>query len=1489
MQDDSLAASLQLCLEEVCDRFEAAWKAAASPATAPRVEDYLEAVAEPCRAALLRELLRVDVHYRRRHGENPDADFYTARCPANAQAVRHLFARLFGEPPRQGASAAGDDRTGTADPATPPEVKAGRYPAPANYEILGELGRGGMGIVYKAQQANPKRLVALKMILSGQLASSAEVQRFHTEAEAAARLDHPNIVPIYEVGEHEGQPYFSMKLIEGGSLADTVLRPLAASSDRARNGVRVLAQVARAVHHAHQRGILHRDLKPGNILLDGQGQPHVTDFGLAKRVEASVPHTRTGAIIGTPNYMAPEQARSEKVLTTAVDVYGLGSILYELLTGRPPFRAETPLDTILQVLEREPVPPRRVNSRVDRDLQTICLKCLEKEPQRRYGSAEALAEDLERWLEGEPIRARPAPGGERLLKWVKRRPAAAALLVVSSVAALALAGALVGVWYSGRLQDALEETRVQRGEADEQRQEAERQKARAEGQEDLVKRLLYLSNMNLAERAWQAADLELLDRVLKETQPEPGQKDLRGFEWHHLRRLRHHSALRTLPHGNYVMSLDWSPDGSRLATATNDGTVRVWDAEAGKEVLTRREASGVWSVRWSPDGKRLVVCAGDKSVKVWDAGSGHEIQTFRGHAEEKARVLSLSPDGKRLATAGMDMAVMIWDAQTGRSTLTLKGHTSGVTSVDWSPDGKALASAGHDRAVKIWDAETGRELRTLNGGTNVQAVSWSPDGKRLASSWDRTIRVWDAGTGAETLTLKGHRQTVFGLAWSPNGKRLASVDGDGPLRIWDASSGQQELLLRSPGAGIRSSVSWRPDGKCLASTGGNLAVNIWDAEEDRQALVLRGHSGPVSGLSWAGDGKRLATTSLDGTLRVWDAETGRGLRTFKDAVNGVAWSPDGRRLASASYDQRVKVRDMNTRQDELVIEGRVLRCICWSPDGKRLAGCSFDLAVVPDAGASTFGLLGAPFSPGPLLAASTLYPFRVVRYQSTVRVWNAETGRELLLLKGHAGNVCSISWSPDGRCLASSAAAARFHDPGEVKVWDAETGRELRTFQGFGNMWSVCWSRDGKLLASVSLGYLWIWDLSGVEKPRSLRVGGGDVLWVSWSPDGKRLATPGGDGTVKLWDAQTRTGELRPARSPGPGGTWRVWDYEIGREALTIEAHAGMVQSACWSPDGKRLATASDDHTVKIWDSVPPPLVSLPRKPVAELRSFLGHTGHITTACLSADGRRALSGGFDRTVRLWDVDRAKEIRRLEGHTDIVWAVALSPDGKRALSASQDRTVRLWDVENGRLLHRMEGHGATVGCVTFLPGSRYGLSSCWDRTVRLWDLDSGREWKRFDVGMVVTVAVFPDGKRALFGSNDGYLGLWDLEAGKELRRLACPSDSINSLAISADEKRAAAAHADGAVRLYDLDSGKEVGRLDGHSDSVTSVAFSPDGRRLLSSGLDKTVRLWDAASGRELCCFEGHRELVGRALFTPDGRHALSASYDRSLRLWKLPQ
>src|SRR5262245_28489672 len=463
-------------------------------------------------------------------GSSPDRKELLARHPDLAADLEEFFAdhdRMRGAAapfrPAGGTPPVNVADVETAAPEGParPDPSVGRVRSFGDYELLEEIARGGMGVVFKARQKSLGRVVALKMILAGQLASPMEVQRFKAEAEAAANLDHPHIVPSYEVGEHDGQHFFSMKLIEGGSLAALAGEP-SAGADAQRQAARLVAQVARAVHYAHQRGMLHRDLKPANVLLDAQGQPHVTDFGLAKRVEGGSDLSQSGSIAGTPSYMAPEQAAGRKGVSTAVDVYSLGAVLYELLTGRPPFRADTTMDTLLQVLEREPEEPRKLNPHVDPDLEVICLKCLEKEPSRRYAGAAELAKDLERWLSGEPIAARRAAAWERAVKWARRRPAVASLVGVSAASLLALLVLAGFLWHNAELraeavqsldeakrqeQDAQRQAEEKRNEVARLRRIADEERAAAREARELSRRVLYAADVQFAHAAWAADDV----------------------------------------------------------------------------------------------------------------------------------------------------------------------------------------------------------------------------------------------------------------------------------------------------------------------------------------------------------------------------------------------------------------------------------------------------------------------------------------------------------------------------------------------------------------------------------------------------------------------------------------------------------------------------------------------------------------------------------------------------------------------------------------------------------------------------------------------------------------------------------------------------------------------------------------------------------------------------------------------------------------------
>jgi WD40 repeat protein len=672
-----------------------------------------------------------------------------------------------------------------------------------DYRLEGRIGRGGMGIVFKARQSNPKRTVALKMILSGAYADRQKLSRFRTEAEVLAGLQHPNIVQIFEVGEHQGLPYFSMEFVPGGTLT----RRLAGTPVPPDQAAQLTETLARAVHAAHLEGIIHRDLKPDNVLLfpsvrqeavsvsaapggPERYEPKIADFGLAKRLDDELERTRSHAVMGTVSYMAPEVAAGGAARATPLaDVYSLGAILYECLTGRPPFKAATDHETLRQVVEQEPVSPRRLNPSVPRDLETICLKCLSKTPGQRYASADELGADLGHFRAREPIRARPSGLGERGIKWARRHPAAAALIGMSSLAAAALAALSVGLWYNGELESAL-------GYAKEQRSEAESQRKRFE---ELEASTHYFRDITLAEQSWRDARVTQTLQLLDQWRPKrPDEPERRSWEWYYLRGLCHTEfrRLETSEAGEFTY-LAFHPDNRRIAVADTKSQVHVWDVVNGRKLHTLRDhMSQVYGVAFSPDGRILASGSWDGNVRLWDVAGGRPVQHFRVNAW--VRSVAFRPDGKYLAAAAHDGTVSLWDITEGRLVRRFEAHSGIACCVTFSPDGRRFATAGTDCRAKVWDTASCECLSTLIGhAQQVSAVAFSPDGQTLAtSSEDYTIKLWDPAAGTLRATLEGHTSWVVRVAFSPDGRWLASASDDMTIRFWDVARRKEAGILR---------------------------------------------------------------------------------------------------------------------------------------------------------------------------------------------------------------------------------------------------------------------------------------------------------------------------------------------------------------------------------------------------------------------------------------------------------------------------------------------------------------------------------------------------------------------------------------------------------------------------------------------------------------------------------------------------------------------
>jgi WD40 repeat protein/tRNA A-37 threonylcarbamoyl transferase component Bud32 len=1017
----------------------------------------------------------------------------------------------------------------TNDVAEPDLARGSRVHYFGDYELLEKLGQGGMGVVYKARQVSLNRPVALKMLRSGVLATDDDRRRFQNEAEAVALLDHRHVVPILEVGEHNDRRYFSMKLIGGSSLDKKLADYLADPKGCAR----LLATVAEAVHHAHQRGILHRDLKPSNVLLDERDTPYVTDFGLAKRVGGESELTHSGVIVGTPAYMAPEQASGRRgMVTTTTDVHGLGAILYAMLTGSAPFRGDSVMDTLQQVREWSPELPRRLNSNVPRDLEVICLKCLEKDPARRYASAQALADDLHRYLNAEPIAARSVGAAERAWLWCRKRPALMGLLSALVLVLIAASGILVAY--------ARQQAELARQQAD--RAHTERLlRVQAIAERDRAGRQAYVNAINLAWNAWQDGNPARVRDLLKSTSPSrEGHVDFRGFEWSYLDQLDRTALWTFAPKDTRSPSIAFSPDGAWIAVARNNGSDRkgdiaLLDARTGREIRTIAAKSASFSgIALSPNGAWIASTRDDRSVVIWESRGGAEIMSLPGDQVSKAM---FSRDGRLLATlvtqsspAGANAQVKIWDLAKRQAIQSLV-IPSYAYNLAFSPDGKLLATAAG--GLQVWDTLTGQVVWKTGNHAIMTDVAFSPDGKLLAAaSFDGWIGLWDATTGVRGATLSGHRGEVQRLAFSPDGQRLASGGRDRIVRIWDIQSNRLQLELRGHES-IVWDLAFSPDGGRLASVSFlDGVVKLWDTRQRQEAIELgQPATGDLTfGLAYSADGRLLTAAQSAGHLQTWDVVRRSSLNQLDSATktgrSWVAFSPRSDLLATLDEKRSIVLRNPMTgallrAMDSSEGSGRC--CGAFSPDGRFLAATSGTL--------------------------------------SAIRIWDVSTGQLIAVLPGHKGDIECLAFSPDGRTLASGSLDTT------VRIWDFSSRREQLVYRGHSQgIACVAFSPDGKRLASAQLdsrspGEIQLWDVSTGQSQGILRGHAGFARRLSYLDDGRRLASLGDDGQLKIWDVQA------------------------GQETLSLPAHTRNGIAMAASPNGRQIATSGAEGSVLIWDA----------------------------------------------------------------------------------------------------------------------------------------------------------------------------------------------------------------------------------------------------------------------------------------------------------------
>jgi WD40 repeat protein/serine/threonine protein kinase len=1136
--------------------------------------------ATPASEALLTEA--TDAFMEELHGGGqPDVEEFARHYPAVADALRHVLPalRLLRVPDN------------VAEP--------GREPALGclgDFRILREIGRGGMGVVYEAEQLSLGRRVALKVLPFASTLDPRQLQRFKNEAQAAALLHHQSIVPVYATGVDRGVHYYAMQFIEGRTLA-AVIAELRAQAERESGGngqtpathseaanavltgpwipkdapppsstdsrgtapgvalpptmpapeettpkagisterstrspayfravAQLGAQAAEALEHAHEMGIVHRDIKPANLLVDGRGQLWVTDFGLA-HCQNQAGLTMSGDLVGTVRYMSPEQALAKRVIVDhRTDIYSLGVTLYELLTLEPAFNGLDRQELLRQIAFEEPTSPRRLNPAIPAELETIVLKAAEKNPLERYATAQELADDLERYLRDEPILARRISQAERLRRWCRRNPTVSGLTAALVLVFFAGFAGVVWKWQESERQKGI----------------ATAQQKIAEEEADLSRHLLYDSDMNLAQQAWEAGDTARAQALLERQLPQDGQKDLRGFEWRYLWRLCADGSRQTLRgHTGAVNGVTFAPGGQTLIThCLADRSIRFWDVATQRHV--RLVEGFIWSVACAPDGRTLAILEGfNRYIRLWDVAARRELRALPHPAAVEAA--AFSPDNL-LAVGCADGTIRFWDVAARKEVgAPLEGHTGFISRVAFSPDGHTLASADAYGKVRLWDVAARRLITTLEGHTTfVNSLAFSPDGKLLASSGnDTTIRLWDLVTRQQvkrlwsprtSLTTVASYQPLQSLAFSPDSKLLATGGGDGTTRLWDVQTMEVTALLRGHTA-VRA-VAFAPDGRSLATGGEDGTVKVWDVTAGPDPDTLKGHKSNLSSLAFSDDGKTLAVAdSLDKTVKLWDLAT-REVTVLKGHTAHLwrlAFAPGGRTLACTDHDGTIRLWDVVGQKQ--IGEFR-------SPDGHPLGSTAFS----PD---------------GRLLAAGCCSSL-------SARVWDLATGKQVAELTPGYGY--RVQFSPGGSLLAVGSSTT-------VQLWDVTTWQSAGALSGHtAEVLSFAFAPDGQTLAvGTADGTLCLWDVAQRRTLISRRDHTSHVEFVAFSPDGRRLATCGADGTARLWDVA------------------------LLQEVALLTGHDGPVNCVAFSPDGNTLATASADATVRLWHA--PPLPAVLRQP----------------------------------------------------------------------------------------------------------------------------------------------------------------------------------------------------------------------------------------------------------------------------------------------------